>query len=97
MSPAWLIRHIGGASRLGARLAPDIMTPAAIAAMPAGPDKVEVMFFYTFLRHHGRPTKRRGSAICSCGVAARLDGDVVRAVPNPDCPCPCHEPGYAVA
>lgn len=84
------------AIRRGARLAPDILTAERIAAMPAGPDKAEVMAFRTFLTHHARPTKQRGSAICSCGVAARLDDQgAVRAVANPECDCPCHQPGYA--
>jgi hypothetical protein len=70
----------------------DIMTPAVIAAMPAGPDKAEVMAFHRFLLHHAPAHP------CSCGVAARRDedGDIV-AVANPDCDCPCHEPGYATS
>ena len=76
----------------------DIMTPAVIVAMPAGPDKAEVMAFRTFLMHHKAPAHRGepGSSICTCGVGARLEGDVVYAVPNPECDCPCHLPGYAV-
>ena len=75
----------------------DVMTPAAIAAMPTGPDKAEVMAFWRFLLHHPSRPLERGSSICTCGIAARLEADgTVSAVPNPNCDCPCHEDGYAV-
>jgi hypothetical protein len=80
------------------KLPNDILTAERILAMPTGPDKAEVMAFARFLNHHAAPVPDKpGSAICSCGVAARLmpDGNV-EAVANPECACPCHEPGYAV-
>lgn len=57
-------------------------------------DKAEIATFARFLQHHGSPSTHR--AICSCGIAARRgeDGEIY-AVANPDCECPCHEPGYA--
>ena len=85
---------------IDARQAPDredcIMTAERIAAMPAGPEKAEIMTFRSFLRHHAAPahTGEPGSSICTCGVAARLEGEIVYAVPNPGCDCPCHQPGY---
>lgn len=74
-----------------------IATPAAIAAMPAGPDKAEVMLFHSFLTHHGRIGEGPGHGVCSCGVGATRDADGrIIANPNPDCDCPCHQRGYAV-
>lgn len=73
----------------------DIVTPASLDAMPDGPDKAVLLDFRQFLRHHGAAGGGPGSAICSCGVAARREGTKVVAVPNPACECPCHQPGYA--
>jgi len=65
-----------------------VLDAAAIAAMPAGPDKAEVMAFRTFLTHHA-PSKP-----CDCGVPLKRDGVGVVAQPNPDCNCPCHVDGW---
>lgn len=56
-------------------------------------DKAEIATFARFLLNHGAPNSKW--SVCRCGVAARLEGDDVYAVPNPECECPCHEPGYA--